>query len=329
MSPEEKTIPVLKKQVIMRKVLLALLPCVAGSVYFFGWRSLAVVAVSWLAGFLTEYVFCRSRKEPVSEAVFVTATIFPLILPPTVPWHVLVIGVVFAVAFSKEVFGGFGRNVFNPAMVGRCFIYICFPVAMTAAWAPAAQGPWGALGIWSTASLPDAITSATPMALATKGLADFPTLTDLFFGRISGTMGVTSALLILVGGLYLYVTKTANRSIILTVIIVYAVINELLHRLGVNYFPGALQALMGAGFLFGAFFMATDPVSAPNTPEAKIIYAALIAVFTAVISNYSVFNGGFMFALLLANMFAPILDVAVKEFKKKKKAPDDAGKVAP
>jgi len=319
MSPEGKPVSLLKKQPIMRKVILALVPCVAGSVYFFGWRSLAVVAVSWAAGFLTEYAFCRNRKEPVSEAVFVTATIYALILPPTVPWHVLVIGIVFAVMFSKEVFGGFGRNIFNPAMAGRCFVYICFPVALTAVWSPAAQGTWGALGVWSTASLPDAVTSATPMALGIKGLGDIPPLSDLFWGRLSGSMGVTSALLILVGGVYLYVTKTANRSIILTVILVYAVINELLHRLGVDFFPGALPALMGGGFLFGAFFMATDPVSAPATPEAKIAYAALIAVFTAVISNYSVFNGGFMFALLLANMFAPIMDHVVKEHKKKKK----------
>ena len=144
MSPDEKPNPIARKQPIMRKVVLALMPCVAGSVYFFGWRSLALVAVSWIFGFLTEYAFCRHRKEPVSEAVFVTATIYAMILPPTVPWHVLIIGIVFAVAFSKEVFGGFGRNVFNPAMSGRCFVYICFPVAMTARWAPAAEGPLGA-----------------------------------------------------------------------------------------------------------------------------------------------------------------------------------------
>ena len=325
MSPEGKPVPVLKKQAIMRKVILALIPCVAGSVYYFGWRSLVMVAVAWAAGFLAEYAFCRHRKEPVSEAVFVTATIYALILPPTVPWHVLVFGILFAVVFSKEVFGGFGRNTFNPAMAGRCFVYVCFPVALTAVWVPAAQGPWGALGMWSTGSLPDAVTAATPMALAIKGVGEVPPLADLFWGRLSGSMGVTSTLLILLGGVYLYVTKTANRSIILTVILVYAAINEILHQLGVEFYPGALPALMGGGFLFGAFFMATDPVSAPATPEAKIAFAALIAVATAIISNYSVFNGGFMFALLLANMFAPIMDHVVKERKKKKAAAAAAG----
>ena len=303
----------------MRKVVLALVPCVCGSVYFFGWRSLVVVAVSWVAAFLTEYIFCRSRNEPVSEAVFVTATIYPLILPPSVPWHVLIIGVVFAVAFSKEVFGGFGRNVFNPAMAGRCFVYVCFPVAMTAMWSDPAPGTWGALGLWSSASLPHAVTSATPMTLAKEGLAGVPPLLALFLGRQPGAMGATSPLLILIGGIYLYYTKTANRSMILTVVIVYAVINEILFRLGVGHFYGALPSLLGVGFLFGAFFMVTDPVSAPATKEAKIIYAALVAIFDVVIRNYSVFNDGFMFSLLLANMFAPIIDYGVKEYKKSRK----------
>lgn len=320
MSPDRKAVPILRRQPVMRRVVLALTPCIAGAVYFFGWRSLVLVAVSWAAAFLAEYIFCRSRKEPVSEAVFVTATLFALILPPTVPWHVLIIGIVFAVVFSKEVFGGFGRNVFNPAMAGRCFVYICFPVAMTAVWSLPAQGPWGALGMWSTASLPDAVTSATPLALALNGLGEVPAAGDLFFGRISGTMGVTSAALILIGAIYLFVTKTANRSIILTLILVYGIANEVFFRLGVGTFPGALPALLGGGFLLGACFMATDPVTAPVTQEAKIAFAVLVAVFTMVIRNYSVFNGGLMFSILLANMFAPIMDYAVKELKRKRAA---------
>ena len=90
---------------------------------------------------IAEFAFCRTRDEPVSEAVFVTGMLYALALPPTIPWHVLIIGILFAVVFSKEVFGGFGRNVFNPALAGRCFVYICFPVALTATWSPPAEGP--------------------------------------------------------------------------------------------------------------------------------------------------------------------------------------------
>jgi Na+-transporting NADH:ubiquinone oxidoreductase subunit B len=243
-------------------------------------------------------------------------------MPPTVPWHVLIIGVVFAIVFVKEVFGGFGRNVFNPAVAGRCFVYICFPAAMTARWAPAAQGWAGALGRWTTASV-DAITSATPMALMKAGEyapsgADI--LHGLFLGRMAGTMGVTSAMLILIGGLYLFQTKTANRALIITVVATYAGLNQLLHWLGVAPVPPALPAVLGGGFLFGAFFMVTDPVSAPSTQGGRVLYAGLIAVCTLVIRNWSIFNGGLMFAILLGNMFAPLLDHAVKTYKQRKTA---------
>ena len=305
----------------MRRVLLALLPCVAGSVYFFGWRSLALVLASCAVAFACEYVFCRRRGEPVSEAAFVTAVLYALVLPPTVPWHVLVVGIVFAMVFVKEVFGGFGRNIFNPAVSGRCFVYICFPIAMTASWSPAAQGPLGALLMWTTAA-PDAVTSATPMALIKAG-EYAPSMSELFhmffLGRMSGTMGVTSVLLTLVGGVYLFVSKTANRSIILTAILVYGGLSHVLHMMGVGPVPNGLVALLGGGFLFGAFFMVTDPVSSASTPTGRIIYAALIAVCAVVIRNFSIFNGGLMFAIMLGNMFAPLIDYAVKQQQKGKK----------
>jgi Na+-transporting NADH:ubiquinone oxidoreductase subunit B len=343
---------VLLKQLIMRRVLLALLPPLAGGVYFFGWRSLGLVLWAAVIGFLVEYLFTRLRGEPVTESVFVTTTIFALIMPPTVPWHVLTIGVVFAVMFTKEIFGGFGRNFFNPAMAGRCFVYVCFPVALTATWAPAAQGVWGALDRWMTAPTVDATTGATPMAYLKAGKlvlvsarsvpvrAYSPEETPdgvttnkvpfeipeeatvrvettafwrlLLLGRISGTMGVTSALLILIGGLYLYYTKTASRTIILTLIFTYALLSQVLHSLGVEPVSGAVTALLGRGFLFGAFFMATDPISAPKTELGRILYSVIIGLCTVVIANFSIFNGGLMFSILIGNMFAPILDYAVR-----------------
>jgi Na+-transporting NADH:ubiquinone oxidoreductase subunit B len=262
-------------------------------------------------------------------------------MPPTVPLHVLTIGVAFAVMFAKEVFGGFGRNIFNPAMAGRCFVYVCFPIALTSTWVPAAAGRWGALAMWTTRVSPDVVTGATPMAhlkagrivLEDGGSTQIPPdvtegqvervargsfLRALALGRISGTMGVTSAVVILVGGIYLFWTKTASRTIILTLIITYAGLNQILHAFGVEPVSGALPAVLGGGFLFGAFFMATDPISAPRTEQAKVIYAIVIAVFTTIIRNFSIFNGGLMFSILIGNMFAPILDYAVKARKSRK-----------
>jgi Na+-transporting NADH:ubiquinone oxidoreductase subunit B len=342
----------LRKQPAMRKVLLALVPCVLGGWYYFGVRILAMTAFCCLWGFFLEWLFCRKRKEPVSEAVFVTAVLFTLVMPPSVGWHVLAIGMAFAVIFSKEVFGGFGRNFFNPALAGRCFVYVCFPVAMTGMWAPAAEGPWGALTRWSTAVGPQgvrAVTSATPMAHKKAGriqngswaepagaipfqieekqtvtISKQTLLKGLLFGRISGSAGVTSALLILIGGMYLFVTKTASRTIILSVVITYAVLNEILYRFGVEPVPGAWPAVLGGGFLLGAFFMATDPVTSPRTEPARIIYGILIGICTLVIRNFSIFNGGLMFSILLGNMFAPILDTAVNAWQQRKKNVQEA-----
>lgn len=354
MGKTDKTSKIFRKQPAMRRILLAMLPCIAGAVYFFDWRSLFIIIWSAAIGFIVELIFTRLRGEPVSEAVFVTTTIFALIMPPTISLHVLTIGIVFAVMFTKEVFGGFGRNIFNPALAGRCFVYICFPVALTATWSPAASGVWGAFDRWTTASnvspenvtgRTDAVTSATPMAYLKAGnivigngenavtkipfnieknqvvtIGKSTLLKSLFFGRISGTMGVTSALLILIGGIYLFVTKTASRTIILSVVIAYAVINQILFWAGVEPVPGALVAVLGGGFLFGAFFMATDPVSSPRTEPAKVIYGIIIALCTTIIRNFSIFNGGLMFSILIGNMFAPILDYTVQSIRAGKKS---------
>ncbi|MHC5161157.1 MAG: RnfABCDGE type electron transport complex subunit D, partial [Planctomycetota bacterium] len=295
----------------------------------------------------------------VTEAMLVTAVLYALVMPPGVGWHVLAVGMAFAIIFSKEVFGGFGRNFFNPALAGRCFVYVCFPVALTGVWQAPAPGPFGALTQWSTATGPEGtlvVTSATPMAHLKAGnlllesdwkskeadeiipfqvdeggeinISRTALLKGLLLGRISGTVGVTSALLILVGGVYLYWTKTASRTTILSVIITYVVWNQLLFWCGVEPVPGAWPAVLGGGFLFGAFFMATCPVSSPRTEPAKIIYGILIATCTMVIRNFSIFNGGLMFSILLGNMFAPILDYAVKAYQDKQKAKLKAKEVA-
>jgi Na+-transporting NADH:ubiquinone oxidoreductase subunit B len=347
MAEAKRRAKILARQPINRRVMLALLPCVAGAVYFFGWRCLLMVLWAGVAGFIVELIFTHRRREPVSEAVFVTTTIYALIMPPTVPWHVLTIGIIFAVAFTKEIFGGYRYNIFNPAMAGRCFVYVCFPVALTTTWAPAAKEYWGALDRWTTAPSPDAVTTATPMthlkagriSLKDRGAKrtswhipdEIPKETvvsvesiafhrALLIGRISGTMGVTSVILILMGGVYLYVTKTANRAIILSLVATYAFLNQTLYWLGIEPVPSALSALLGGGFLFGAFFMATDPVSAPRTDAARVFYGILIGVLAVVIRNFSIFNGGLMFSILIGNMFAPILDYAVRAYRSRKSA---------
>jgi len=288
----------------MKRVLYALTPLMAASVYFFGWRSLIMLALVNAAGFATEYAFVRSWKEPVTSAVFVTSCLFALSLPPALPFWMAVLGVIFAVAFGKMVFGGFGRNVFNPALTGRAFIYVCFGDYMTGRWSPALPGPWG--GLVRYAPAPDAITGATPgMLLKTGG--EF-SLWELLVGNISGTLGGTSALLALAGGLYIVLTKTANYRIVVSAVAGYVCMQSLLWLGGVKGAIDPLHGILAGSFMIGAFFYATDPVSAPKTNEARWIYGAFIGIMSSLITVFSAWPAGTMFSILLANMFAPITD---------------------
>jgi Na+-transporting NADH:ubiquinone oxidoreductase subunit B len=298
----------------MFQVVLATLPAVAGAVYFFGWRALAVVLISVAAGSLTEWLFCRSRGEKVSSAVLVTAVLYALILPPRVPYLVVLVGIVVAIVFGKEVFGGFGRNVFNPAMVGRCFIYVCFPQQMTKGWLAAMEGAPAGLAAWTG----DALTGATPLA-AHKAEQVAEPLWKLIVGNVGGCLGETSAVLILLGAAYLLIRKTASWRIIASCIAGAVAVSALFRYLGAETMPDPLFTVLGGGLLFGAVFMATDPISAAQTNAGRYIYGFLIGALTVIIRGFSSFAGGFMFALLLMNIFNPLIDHLVREARKTRK----------
>jgi Na+-transporting NADH:ubiquinone oxidoreductase subunit B len=293
----------------MQRVLYASAPLLVAGVYFFGWRVLVMLAVSCAVGFLAEWAFTRGWKEPVSSAVFVTATLFTFSLPPTLPLWMVVVGMAFAVVFGKMVFGGFGRNVFNPALTGRAFIYVCFGNHMTAVWGEPVRGAAGGF----LAYQPDAITTATPGMLLKTGTL-FP-LADEIFGRTAGTVGGTSALLALIGGVYLLWTKAANYRIVVAAFGSYLALQTLLWMAGAKGAAEPVHAMLGGSFVVGAFFYATDPVSASQTDPGRWIYGAAIGLLSSLISVYSVWPAGTMFAILLANMFAPLLDYVVKSVR--------------
>ncbi len=299
-------------QLPMKRVLYALAPVMVASVYLFGWRALAVLAVCNAAGFATEYAFTRNWKQPVSSAVFVTSSLFALSLPPSLPYWMAVVGVVFGLTFGKMVFGGFGKNVFNPALTGRAFIYVSFGSYMTGRWVDPVGGPLGGLAAYA----PDAITRATPGMLLKAG-EPCGTLA-LFLGNVSGTLGGTSAVLALAGGAYLVWKKAANYRIVYSAIAGYLLTQAVLWQAtgGVN----PLQGFLAGSIVIGFFFYATDPVSACMTNEGRWFYGAFIGIMTSLIAAFSSWPAGTMFAILLANMFAPITDHAVREIKKRKKA---------
>jgi Na+-transporting NADH:ubiquinone oxidoreductase subunit B len=310
-------------QLPMKRVLYALVPAVAASVWFFGWRALVVLAAVNLAGFLTEFVFTRYTKTEVTSAVFVSGVLYGLSLPPGIPLWMAVVGIVFGILFGKMVFGGFGRNVFNPALVGRVFIYVSFAVPMTAKWVQPLTPAWGSLALpgsvggfarWAA----DAVSGPTPLRVLRQGGA-VDTL-RLLWGNVAGSLGETSAVLIVLGGLFIIWKKAANWRIVVSEIAAFAVLQAVFWLAGVRHAADPLTALLAGSTLLGMLFMATDPVSASQTQGGRWVYGALTGGLIVLIRTFSVWPEGTMFAILLGNTFAPIVDYLVRQRASKRKA---------
>lgn len=293
----------------MTMVIIALLPCVAASIYFFGLGVIAIIIVSYMAGGFVEVAFAVIRKESINEGFLVTGLIFPLILPPTTPLWMVAIGCAFGVFVGKEIFGGTGRNLFNPAIVGRCFLALAYPAAMSSNWVEPGHGVLGRLLQYVTTANVEAMTSATPLIHAKQGL--FEDTSHLVLGSISGSIGETSGLMILSGGIFLILTKVANWRTVVSILLSAAVLAAVLNGIDPDRYAPAMWHLFAGGLLFGAFFMATDPVSSPSTNEGKWIYGMLIGAITILIRNFSGYVEGMMFAILLGNIAAPIIDEMV------------------
>lgn len=295
------------KQPVMFKVLYSLVPIALFAVFLFGWRVAVLLAVTNVFAFLSEYVFIRKTRKKVSSAVFVTGTLLGLIIPPTLPFWMAAIGSIVAVVFGKCLFGGFGMNVFNPAIVGRTFLYITFANEMTVSWlTPYSNLPGGFAAYLNV----DAVTAATPI----RGDAGF-SLFDTFFGFIPGSVGETSAFLILLAGLFLIITKSAKWQPIVSTILSFSLFTLIFYGLQ----ELAYHLLIG-GFLFGAVFMVTDPVSNPKQKTAVWINGALVGFLTIFIRKFALWPEGFMFALLISNSVMPIVEYGLASMKKKSSA---------
>lgn len=316
MGKELKKKPLIMKQKVMLQVVYALIPLALLSVYLFGWRSLSILAIVNIAGFLSEFIFSKIYKKQVSTAVFVTNFLFALSLPPAVPYWIAVVGIVFGVVFGKMVFGGFGRNVFNPAISGRAFIYISFGAPMTAGFVQPASGFPGGFAQWLAGA--DAVSRATPLVGFASG-TDVPLL-NLIAGNIPGSLGETSALLIAAAAVFLIVKKAANFRIILSGLLAYLIMQSALFFGGVEGAMNPVYGLFCGSLMFGLVFMATDPISSSQTTNGgRWIYGALIGVLISLIREFAIWIEAVTFAILLANMFAPLLDHMLKERKKRLK----------
>ncbi len=289
------------------------------------WKLLPVIAVSYVVGLGIEIVFAQSRGHEVNEGYFVTGMLIPLITPIDTPLWMIAISIVFAVIIGKEVFGGTGMNIFNPALLSRAFLFFAYPSQMSG------DKIW-INGLTEGNNIVDGFSGATPMAQLTAGVPSNElilglqgkamTFYDMFMGWIPGSVGETSTLAILIGAAFLLFTGVANWKVMFSVFAGGLAMGLIFNAFAVNSYmevPAYYHLVMG-GFAFGAVFMATDPVTASQTGTGKYIYGFLIGVIAVLIRVVNpAYPEGMMLAILFMNTFAPLIDHYVVQANIKKR----------
>lgn len=297
---------------IMYRVVYAMIPVIIWSIVVFGIDALRVGLISIVSCLAFEYLIQKyliKIKPTVTDgSALITGILLAFNVPSSIPWWIIVIGALAAVGIGKLSFGGLGSNIFNPALVGRVFLLISFPVQMTS---------------WPTNKLSgiDTVTSATPLGLIKEGILngtpisqiqELPNINDILLGSSSGSMGEISALLLILGGIYMLWKKVITWhipiSIFATVVLISGIFWVIDPELYVN--PG--YHLLTGGLMLGAIFMATDMVTSPMTPKGQIIYGVGIGLITIAIRMFGAYPEGISFAILIMNAVTPLLNTFIK-----------------
>ena len=290
-------------QHIMRDVLIALAPALLGSVYFFGLRALLVTLVSAAACVFFEWACSKLMKfhcKVYDLSAVVTGVLIAFVCPVTIPYWCILIGDFFAIVIVKQLFGGIGRNIVNPALAARAFLF-SWPVIMTN-WVQV--GFQNAAGILDTT---DAVTAATPLAAMHQGALPADSLLDMFLGNVGGCIGETSAALLLIGFGYLLIRKVISPRIPLCFLGTVAVIS-LLFPMGNDRLTWCAAQLCSGGVMLGAIFMATDYVTSPVTKLGQVIFGIGCGALTMVIRYFGGYNEGVSYAILVMNCCVVLLD---------------------
>ena len=271
----------------------ALIILIGVATFIFGFHVLLLAAVSITVSVAVEFTFAKLRKKELGISFLVTPLVFTLMLPPTLPLWIAGVGIAFGTFFGKSIFGGHGKNIFNPSLVGLLFILISFPAFMNTMW----LNP-----------VTDIVSAATPLNTLNRGIA-FPYETfDLFFGNVPGTLGETFRIGILVLGFLLILLKVIDwRTPVFYIGSVFA-ITFLGNLIAPASFVDPFLSLIVGGLLFGAFFVATDPVTSPINGKGRMIYGVGLGLLTVIIRNFAAFPEGVTFSIILMNAIAPIID---------------------
>jgi len=284
---------------VMWLVIIALIPCIISSIIFFGIAQIMIIIVSVLFSIATEALIKTVRKQKITindGSVIITGLLLALTLPPNFSLVSTAIGAIVAVGIGKEVFGGLGFNIFNPALVGRAFLQAAFPVSITT---------------WTNPNFIDGISSATPLSLM-KFDNKFEPINSLFFGNVSGSLGETSAIAILIGGIFLLATGVINYRIPLAMVLSATIFGGIFWLINPTNYPNPLFHLFAGGFLFGAVFMATDWVTSPLYAKGMWIFGITIAIVVILIRLFGGLPEGVMYSILLLNGFVPLINKYTK-----------------
>jgi len=303
-------------QKLMFGVVLALLPSLFTSVFYFGWGAIIVTSVSVASCLLFEYLIQKFLfKKPMTitdGSALVTGLLLAFNVPSNLPVFIVVIGAFISIAVAKMTFGGLGNNPFNPALVGRVFMLISFPVQMTS-W-PVPKG--------FATGYADAVTGATPLAVVKEGLKNgeslqqlltqIPTPSQMFLGNMGGSIGEVAAVALLIGFIWLLYKKIITWHIPVSVIGSLLIFTAILWLANPEKNASPLFHLLAGGVLLGAIFMATDYVTSPMSPLAMIIYGCGIGILTVIIRVWGAYPEGVSFAILIMNAFVPLMNTYIK-----------------
>lgn len=290
-----------------------MIPALIWSVFVFGLDALRVTLIAVIACLAFEYVIQKyivKIKPTITDgSALITGILLAFNVPSSLPWWIIVIGSLAAIGIGKLSFGGLGNNIFNPALVGRVFMLISFPVQMTS-WPVNSRS-----GI-------DAVTSATPLGIIKEGILNgtpiseisqkLPSTIDMLFGNIGGSLGEISALLLIVGGLYMLFTKVITWHIPVSIIGTVALIAAIFWMINPNEYINPVYHLLSGGLMLGAIFMATDMVSSPMNPKGQLIYGIGIGIITISIRLWGAYPEGISFAILIMNAVTPLINTYVK-----------------
>ena len=313
-SPHQQSPETTRK--LMYGVVIALIPALAASIYYFGMGAVIVTLTSVLSCVAVEYLiqrFILKVKPSISDgSAVVTGLLLAFNVPSNLPVHIIVIGAIIAIGVAKMTFGGLGNNPFNPALVGRVFLLISFPVQMTS---------WPVPTGFKT-GYTDAVTGATPLGLLSEGVKNgeavsaimekIPSHMQMFYGRMGGSMGEVAAAALIIGGIYLIWKKIITWHIPVSIMVTVALFTGILWLVDPMKFADPLFHLLTGGLMLGAIYMATDYVTSPMTHKGMIIYGIGIGVITVFIRTWGAYPEGVSFAVLIMNAFVPLLNMYIK-----------------